>query len=542
MRLPVFRILVLVTFILGHVRCGAEPARPIEPIQLRLSGKPLELPSPALFDGREVYLPLDAVRAMKCRVVMPEKEDYAVVASPTGVRREIALARLRRAPMVPLTALAPLLKLQYKVADGVCDIRYTTSERVAAPAPEQRAPSQSRKPAPNAAGGPAKSSSAERPPTVTSPVTGVQTPDTLDGSPTTVADRTTAPVASPVQDGPPVAPVPPKPGVVARAPSWLRDIVCEAIDPAQTRLLLVADGRLRPTVRMSASQGELTVDLPGTGVGTSQTEWTFDNPLVAGARLVPGSVAGVPRLVFRLRRLVTYRDRPVLPDGHEILIRLPKLVGRRFEEMCIMVDPGHGGPSATGCSAMVGGRRVYEKDLTLAIARKVVERLKKAGLSVHMTRASDVAVSLSERPAMANAMPADVFVSIHVDDAPGNSRASGPTAYYHGNDENSRALGLSIVEGVAAAGGLPSRGARSDLSRFRTGMAVLRRAEMPAVLIEVAYISNPSDRAKLMTAEFQTVVANAIADGIRRYVEGKLPGAPPVPTAGGVSPQKPEGL
>ena len=561
MRVPGVMYLLLMVWMGAGVRGGAEPARAIEPLKLRIAGKTIDLPMPALYDGREVYLPLDAARAMQCKVVMPDKEDYAIIASPHGVRREIGLARLCRAPMIPLTSLTPLLGIQFSVSQGYCDIRYLTPQRATAPPAEHREPARSARPTPAAAGGPTKTGGGAGAQTVLTQPGGVQSADPVEpdttagaaslpgrggGPATPVAgarsggDRSAAPVVAPLDDTPAAAPTPPKRGS-ERTASWLVDVVCEAIDPAQTRLLLVAEGPIKPSVRMTASLGELTVDLPGTAVASSQTEWTFANPLVAGARVVSGPMAGVTRVIFTLRRLVTYRDRPAPPDGHEILVRLPKLVGRRFEEMRIMVDPGHGGPSATGCSAMVGGRRIYEKDLNLAIARKVVDRLRSSGLSVSMTRSSDAAVSLSERPALANAMPADVFVSIHVDDAPGNSRASGPTAYYHASDENSRALGLSIVEGVAAAGGLPSRGARSDLSRFRTGMAVLKRAEMSAVLIEVAYISNPGDRAKLITAEFQAKVAAAIADGIRRYVEGRLPAAVPESGADQAAVQEPEG-
>ncbi len=560
MRVPVYKIIAFIAVLVGLARCDADPARPIEPVQLRVDGKAVELASPALYDGREVYLPLEVAAVLKCKVVMPDKEDYAIVASPKGVRREIALARLRRAPMIPLSSLASLLDVKYAVSGGFCDIRYPVAPR-AEPAQPERPKSEraARQVASTSGGSTASRSGGSRAASATHG--GVQPPDSIEKDPNAIGqlgsggssrqtaprqgaqaggEQTAAPVIAPVDDVPPVATTPPKTSSV-RTPSWLRDIVCEAVDPAQTRLLIVADGPIRPSVRMAAAQGVLTVDLPGTAAATAQTEWTFENPLVAGARVEAGPAVGVTRVVFALRRLVTYRDRPAPPDGHEVLIRLPKLVGRRFEEMRIMVDPGHGGPSATGCSAMVGGRRIYEKDLNLAIAKKVVERLRSAGLFVTMTRATDVAVGLSERPSLANAMPADVFVSIHVDDAPGNSRASGPTAYYHGNDENGRALGLSIVEGVAAAGGLPSRGARSDMSRFRTGMAVLKRAEMPAVLIEVAYISNPGDRAKLITEEFQTRVATAIADGIRRYVEGKLPGGAPEEAVGMPAVQTPEG-
>jgi N-acetylmuramoyl-L-alanine amidase len=551
MRVSVHIHLTVFVLLCGMAVCRAESVRPLQPVKLHVEGGSIDLPAPALYDGREVYVPLEAARALKCKVVMPEKEDYAVVASPKGHRREIALARPRKAPMIPLSLLAPILDMRFTVTGDVCELLPTAVPTTPKAALTRQQPSSSvpppvqPQPSSTAAGTAAARDQsapalrqAQRPPSAA----GVQTPERLEGDTQPQSGPATAAVAAPADEGPAIVPPPTKVGDV-RLPSVLRDIVCEAVDPAQTRLVLVAEGTLRPTVRMSNNMAEMAVDLPGTVPGSPQQVWVFDNPLVRGARVTAASSAtGVTRVVFELGRLVTYRDRALPPDGHEIVVRLPKLVGRRFEEMRVVIDPGHGGPSATGCSAMVNGRRIYEKDINLAIAQQVRARLERAGLNVLMTRTGDTAVSLSERPALANRELADVFVSIHVDDAPGNSRASGPTAYYHGTDQEGRALGLSIVQCVAAAGGLISRGARSDMSRFRTGMAVLKRAEMPAVLVEVAYISNPSDRAKLISGDFQGEVAGAIAEGIRRYVEGRLPALAPKSAVPEVVPQTPERL
>ena len=71
-----------------------------------------------------------------------------------------------------------------------------------------------------------------------------------------------------------------------------------------------------------------------------------------------------------------------------------------------------------------------------------------------------------------------------------------------------------------AVTGLPSRGVLSDSIMYEHGFAVLRQSTMPAVLCEVAYINNVNDRRKLIDEGFQQRVAQAICDGLRRYVEG----------------------
>ncbi len=184
-----------------------------------------------------------------------------------------------------------------------------------------------------------------------------------------------------------------------------------------------------------------------------------------------------------------------------------------------MVDPGHGGP-ADGCSALYNGQKVFEKNITLSVASRLRQLLREAGTNVMLTRSGDQDVSLSARPGLANENNADLFVSIHVDDCGIPNSASGSTAYYHMNDESSRALAHAIVEHVGQVTGLPNRGAKSDHVLYKHGLAVLRDSAVPAVLVEMGFINNDQDRRKLVSDEFQQSVAQAIFDGIRSYVEG----------------------
>jgi N-acetylmuramoyl-L-alanine amidase len=513
-------------------------AGPLQPVALRWQGKALHSSTRALHDGKEVFVPLDAARGMKLLVTVSRKEDSADVLSPSGARTEVALTRLHGALMLPLSGVEDLLDSASTVRDGVCEIAPKERAGQARGTPENRTSTQ--RPvgidgAPVSAGadlghgagsesgscaGPAGDRSA--PP----PRGKVQKPDELDAEdqPARGEGR-----ASPGARGPDL----PSRGSVSRpttpVAARIRDVVCEAVDPAQAKLRIVADGKLAPKVTMLKGVSEVAVDIPGTILETSVTDWSFDHPLIAGVKAVAGAAPGITRLLVKLSRLVTYRARQAPPDGYEIAFRLPHLTGRRLGEMTVVIDPGHGGPSATGCSALQGRTRIVEKALTLRIGRKVHEKLSALGLNAILTRTDDSAVSLSARPELANNNLADLFVSIHVDDAPSNANASGTTAYYHGADENSRALAFVVAQAVSSGGGVPNRGARSDMERFVTGMAVLRKAEMPAILVEVAFISNAADRAKLVTEEFHSRVADAIANGICSYVRARLPEAPPLP-------------
>jgi N-acetylmuramoyl-L-alanine amidase len=215
----------------------------------------------------------------------------------------------------------------------------------------------------------------------------------------------------------------------------------------------------------------------------------------------------------------------------------------------VVVDAGHGGvdPGAIGPS------RVREKDVTLAIARRLSAHLRKAGFEVVMTRDADRYVALEERTAIANARRGDLFVSIHANAHP--RRALNGTETWILNVADSRyARRLAAREnGVedAEAGGaestrlltnldartatLASRQLAQEVQRELVGSTrarfgdsldlgvknalfyVLVGARMPAVLVETAFISNRTEEKRLRSARFQDEVAASVARAVSGY-------------------------
>jgi N-acetylmuramoyl-L-alanine amidase len=213
----------------------------------------------------------------------------------------------------------------------------------------------------------------------------------------------------------------------------------------------------------------------------------------------------------------------------------------------VVIDPGHGGEE-------VGARGpggTLEKDVSLAIARRVRAELVNGGLSVFLTRDRDVELGLDDRSAIANNYKADLFVSIHANASRARG-AKGSEVYflsYQASDDESRRL--AQAEGMAepAAAGAPG----SDLalilwdlaqaahledssalaSRVQEELAVVTGSEgrgvkqapfrvlvgaaMPAVLVEVAFISNPEEEKLLASDAYQAKIAGAIARGIQRF-------------------------
>ena len=170
----------------------------------------------------------------------------------------------------------------------------------------------------------------------------------------------------------------------------------------------------------------------------------------------------------------------------------------------ICIDPGHGGKDPGACA---GG--VREKDIALDVAKKIRVNLRAAGYSVILTRETDVFVELSDRARMANSAKAGLYVSIHCNSVEDNARATGMEVYHYTRaSEASKRAARVIYDKLLPVCGLRGRGVKSQ------DLAVLRETAMPAVLVELGFISNDGDRAKLVSEEWQDDAAQAIADGI----------------------------
>lgn len=175
----------------------------------------------------------------------------------------------------------------------------------------------------------------------------------------------------------------------------------------------------------------------------------------------------------------------------------------------IMLDPGHGG-SDSGALGLYG---LIEKHLTLDIADRVSELLQAAGYSVLLTRTDDSTVQLSERSDMANASDIKLFASIHINAAP-NPNGNGIEVFYRGGDNESVLLAKEMQKELVSRLGATDRGVKDGSKLW-----VIRKTKAPAVLIENLFLSNQQDAAKLFDESVHQTIAQAISDGILRYLE-----------------------
>jgi N-acetylmuramoyl-L-alanine amidase len=177
----------------------------------------------------------------------------------------------------------------------------------------------------------------------------------------------------------------------------------------------------------------------------------------------------------------------------------------------IIVDPGHGGGEPG-----VAGHGLDEADLVYDLAARIEGRLTATGSSAFLTRGPDgEGLSEVERANFANAAGADLLLSVHVD-AHENPHACGCASYYYGNDR----LGHHSAVGERFAD-LVQREvcARTDLMDLRAHPKtwdLLRRTRMPAVRMELGYLTNPGDAARLSDPAFRDVLAEGIVAAVQR--------------------------
>lgn len=223
--------------------------------------------------------------------------------------------------------------------------------------------------------------------------------------------------------------------------------------------------------------------------------------------------------------LVTPQSDPVTtPTQPSASPLVPITVNPLIQEKTIVIDAGHGSPDA----GAIGYSGTYEKDNNLALALNLAEKLKAGGANVLLTRSKDTSpaagdfselADLESRVQLANAEKADLFISLH-NDAFTASTVSGVGTFYSSDNleaSKSQLLARCIQEHLQSASGFIDRGVKD------AGFYVVRRTNMPAVLIETGFITNPDEEAQLKDAAFQDLAAYAIYQGVLSYYQSLVP-------------------
>lgn len=175
----------------------------------------------------------------------------------------------------------------------------------------------------------------------------------------------------------------------------------------------------------------------------------------------------------------------------------------------IVVDAGHGGND----KGTTGARGTDEKDITLQTAAILASKLNAAGAEIIMTRESDEYIDLRKRVSVAHQHNADAFISIHYD-ATDDSSISGFTTYYM--NSNQAALAQTVHAALSKKIQLRDRGAQPG------NYLVLRENRQPSILIELGYLSNPSEEREVLKSQFREQATLGIYNGLLNYFDDQL--------------------
>jgi N-acetylmuramoyl-L-alanine amidase len=297
----------------------------------------------------------------------------------------------------------------------------------------------------------------------------------------------------------------------------------QTIQSANDQVIVQANGDLHPSLFYLSSPDRVVVDfkqstlieslrssinpiidltIPTADVNFSTTESGFtvtssvylDKVRYANYTDKPPTV----RVVIDLKQKTSYQ---LIEDkvNHQVIIT------QKVAPYTIVIDGGHGGKDNGATS--VNGR--FEKDFNLSMVLKIQQLLAIEPLiQVVLTRQDDTFVELNDRAAIANNLNATLFVSIH-----GNSYAktsNGSETYYY--NDVSLALAQTMHPHIIGATGFADKNVRKQ--KFR----VVAATQMPAILCEIGYLSNPTEEAEMFTEEFQNRTAAAIVAGIKEYL------------------------
>ncbi|HUP35460.1 MAG TPA: N-acetylmuramoyl-L-alanine amidase [Candidatus Limnocylindria bacterium] len=326
--------------------------------------------------------------------------------------------------------------------------------------------------------------------------------------------------------------------------------------PTFTRVVIETGARLAYAV--VTGDEEVRVRLPGLALGRSRVEEIGDG-LVQEVRLEPVGDSAVLRVV--LQGTAGEVKHTVLQDPYRLVLDVyrpkegggPGAAGRGVMEplRLIVLDAGHGGHDL----GAVGPNGVQEKDVVLDVTRRVAKKVEAGlGVKVVMSRDSDVFVPLRDRTNFANKQRADLFVSIHANAHPRSVSEGVETYFLSSEASDSAARQVAAIEnGVVQLEGPGSRQrvnvlksilwdlAQSEFQAESSVMAetvldsmskslnlvnrgvkqagfyVLGGAAMPAILIEIGFLTNRREERKLATPEHREAIARAIYEGLAEY-------------------------
>ena len=322
------------------------------------------------------------------------------------------------------------------------------------------------------------------------------------------------------------------------------------------RMVMDLSAPVKAAASISKDGKTTTVTLKNTKLKTAKENIAMDSSIASSAKLsqdgrdvkvtikTPSSIDTSDVKVFSLKKdTVTKKPYRIVVDVQKKGVALkPAYYGKRpspsahpaknvppgsgkysssggLSGKTITIDPGHGGSD----SGAIGPNGLQEKNVTLPISKYLKSALESRGAKVVMTRTTDVDVygpnasgveELGARVNIANRNNSDALISVHIN-AFTNPSVGGIATYYYSKTGNDARLAQKVQTQIANIPGF-----NGDRGIQEGNLYVLRHSNMPAILVELGFISNPNEERALQSAQTQEDFANRIANGIANYFGG----------------------
>jgi N-acetylmuramoyl-L-alanine amidase len=237
-------------------------------------------------------------------------------------------------------------------------------------------------------------------------------------------------------------------------------------------------------------------------VGLNQNRWRIKlfTPNIPFKKIGEG-------VVENKKQNIGIKKRPIhIKETANDYLKLPNVKQNKFS---VVIDPGHGGPDPGAIG--IGGIR--ETDIVLEVSKLVKKLLSEKGVKVNLTRKNEVDLDLPPRVSFANRMDADIFVSIHANASRGKRRDINGLETFYFKGWRGRLLAKRIQKHILRVSpGSPDRGVKQG--RFY----VIKNTNMPAVLVEIGFLTGRLDARRLEKAAHRKRIAYAISKGILEYL------------------------
>ncbi|RKD21635.1 N-acetylmuramoyl-L-alanine amidase [Caminicella sporogenes DSM 14501] len=283
------------------------------------------------------------------------------------------------------------------------------------------------------------------------------------------------------------------------------------------KLVINTDGETEYTAKYIKADKEVVLKIEKTKINLDSMKLDIEDKIVKNIRIDSDRSEEYYYIYIELADGTVFVDNSSSKLTDKIILSFinKSLTVSKFKDKLVVIDPGHGGKDP---GAMSPNLRIKEKDVVLDVSLKLKKLLETEGFKVYMTRQDDNYIGLYDRATIANELGADVFVSIHAN-AHSKRSIEGVQVLYYPYDEHrdnktfAKIMRDSLVKGLGALD-------RGIIQRPK--LVVPRETKMPAVLVELGFLTNPKEEKLLSTSEYRMKCAKATFNGIVKYFEKVL--------------------